>query len=56
MSVWKRIATSRSAQKTIGLLSAEYLRLVRNTSRLVLDPADFYERVGPDVPFITAMA
>jgi lysophospholipid acyltransferase (LPLAT)-like uncharacterized protein len=55
MSVWKRIATSRSAQKTIGFLSAEYLRLVRNTSRLVIDPVDFYERVGPDVPFITAM-
>jgi lysophospholipid acyltransferase (LPLAT)-like uncharacterized protein len=34
---------------------AEYLRLVRNTSRLVLDPADFYEQIGPDVPFIAAM-
>jgi lysophospholipid acyltransferase (LPLAT)-like uncharacterized protein len=40
---------------TIGVLSAEYLRLVRNTSRLVIDPPDFYERIGPDVPFITAM-
>jgi lysophospholipid acyltransferase (LPLAT)-like uncharacterized protein len=55
MSVWKRVAGSSSAQKTIGFLSAEYLRLVRNTSSLVVDPADFYERIGPDVPFITAM-
>jgi lysophospholipid acyltransferase (LPLAT)-like uncharacterized protein len=55
MSVWKRIAASRSAQQAIGFLSAEYLRLVRNTNRLVIDPVDFYETVGPDVPFITAM-
>jgi lysophospholipid acyltransferase (LPLAT)-like uncharacterized protein len=55
MSVWKTIAASRSVQRTIGVLSAEYLRLVKNTSRLVLDPVDFYERVGTDVPFITAM-
>jgi lysophospholipid acyltransferase (LPLAT)-like uncharacterized protein len=55
MSVWKRVAGSTSAQKIIGVLSAEYLRLVRNTSRLVIDPVDFYERIGPDVPFITAM-
>ena len=55
MSVWKRVAGSSSAQRIIGFLSAEYLRLVRNTSSLVVDPADFYERIGPDVPFITAM-
>jgi lysophospholipid acyltransferase (LPLAT)-like uncharacterized protein len=55
MSVWKKIIASRATQKTIGVLSAEYLRMVRNTSRLVIDPIDFYDQVGPDVPFITAM-
>jgi lysophospholipid acyltransferase (LPLAT)-like uncharacterized protein len=55
MSVWKRISSAPSGQKAIGIVLAEYLRLVRNTSRLVLDPADFYEKIGPDVPFIAAM-
>src|SRR5262249_15970496 len=55
MSVWRRISSAPSGQKAIGIVLAEYLRLVRNTSRLVLDPADFYEQIGPDVPFIAAM-
>jgi lysophospholipid acyltransferase (LPLAT)-like uncharacterized protein len=55
MSLWKRISTSPSGQKTVGMTLAEYLRLVRITNRLVLDPIDFYEKVTPDVPFIAAM-
>jgi lysophospholipid acyltransferase (LPLAT)-like uncharacterized protein len=55
MSVWKRLSSSPSGQKTIGLILAEYLRLVRHTNRLVVDPIDFYEKVTPDVPFIAAM-
>jgi lysophospholipid acyltransferase (LPLAT)-like uncharacterized protein len=55
MSVWKKISTSPAGQKTIGVMFAEYLRLVRHTNRLVLDPIDFYETVTPDVPFIAAM-
>jgi lysophospholipid acyltransferase (LPLAT)-like uncharacterized protein len=53
-SFTKRIIKSRSAQATLGTLSAAYLRLVWNTSRLILEPADLYERWRPDLPFIVA--
>ena len=39
----------------IGFLAAEYLRLVWRTSRLVLEPADLYQRVEGDLPIIVAM-
>jgi lysophospholipid acyltransferase (LPLAT)-like uncharacterized protein len=55
MQLIKRIAASRPFQKTVGVLAAEYLRLVWRTNRLVLEPSDFYDRVGADVPFIVAM-
>jgi lysophospholipid acyltransferase (LPLAT)-like uncharacterized protein len=42
-------------QKTVGVLGAEYLRLVWNTSRFTIEPADLYERVEPDLPLIIAM-
>ena len=51
----KRIARARWAQKTVGVMAAEYLRLVYWTSRLVTEPADIYERVVPDLPVILAM-
>lgn len=51
----RRIARSRFVQKTVGILAAEYLRLVYYTSRLVTEPADIYERVVPDLPVILAM-
>ncbi len=41
--------------KTIGVLGAEYLRLVWNTSRFTIEPADAYERAEPDQPIIIAM-
>jgi lysophospholipid acyltransferase (LPLAT)-like uncharacterized protein len=49
MAFLKRFARSRLVQTTIGIVAAEYLRLVWNTSRTVLEPADIYERM---VPFI----
>lgn len=55
MSLKKRIATSRPFQLAVGILAAQYLRLVRNTSRVVVEPADFYERAEPDQPVIVAM-
>jgi lysophospholipid acyltransferase (LPLAT)-like uncharacterized protein len=55
MLSFKRIARARWAQKTIGVMAAEYLRLVYKTSRLVTEPADIYERVIPDLPVILAM-
>jgi lysophospholipid acyltransferase (LPLAT)-like uncharacterized protein len=55
MLSFKRIARARWAQKTIGVMAAEYLRLVYKTSRQVTEPADIYERVIPDLPVILAM-
>ena len=51
----RRIASSLAAQRVIGFLAAKYLRLVWYTNRLVIDPADIYERVEPDQPVIIAM-
>jgi lysophospholipid acyltransferase (LPLAT)-like uncharacterized protein len=42
-------------QTAIGVVGAEYLRLVWNTSRTVLEPADAYERMIPQLPVIIAM-
>jgi lysophospholipid acyltransferase (LPLAT)-like uncharacterized protein len=38
-----------------GVAAAEYLRLVWLTSRTVLEPADIYERIEPQLPVIIAM-
>lgn len=51
----KRIVATRPVQKAIGVLAAEYLRFVYNTSRQVNEPADIYERVARDAPVILAM-
>lgn len=51
----RRLARSRFVQKTVGILAAEYLRLVHLTSRTVTVPGDIYERAGPDLPVIIAM-
>jgi lysophospholipid acyltransferase (LPLAT)-like uncharacterized protein len=55
MGVLRRLARSRLVQTTIGVAAAEYLRLVWNTSRCVLEPADIYERMVPNFPLIIAM-
>ena len=55
MVSFKRIARARWVQKSIGVMAAEYLRMVYWTSRLVTEPADIYERVTPDLPVILAM-
>src|ERR1700681_3592161 len=51
----RRIARSPAVQRFIGLLAAEYLRLVRRTCRFTIEPADFYETVEPRQPIIIAM-
>lgn len=51
----KRIVRSRVVQESLGFLLARYLRLVERTNRLVLDPPDVYDRVGPLMPVIVAM-
>jgi lysophospholipid acyltransferase (LPLAT)-like uncharacterized protein len=51
----RRIASSRAAQRLVGFLAAEYLRLVWFTNRLILEPADLYQVVEPQQPVIVAM-
>jgi lysophospholipid acyltransferase (LPLAT)-like uncharacterized protein len=51
----RRIARSPMVQQCIGLLAAEYLRLVWSTCRLTVEPADLYEKVEPQQPVIVAM-
>lgn len=55
MKLSRRIGSSHFVQKAVGVLAAEYLRLVRNTNSFRLDPADLYERLVPDAPVIFAM-
>lgn len=55
MALLKRVAQSRIVQKTVGVLAAEYLRLVWKTSTVVLEPPDIYEAVIPELPVIIAM-
>jgi lysophospholipid acyltransferase (LPLAT)-like uncharacterized protein len=51
----KRIVATPWAQQAIGFAAAQYLRFVWNTSRFIFEPADFYERVEPDLPAIVAV-
>lgn len=51
----RRIASSQAAQRLIGFLAAEYLRLVWYTNRLTIEPARLYETVEPGQPVIVAM-
>ena len=55
MSPIKRIVTGSRAQRMIGVFGAWYLRLVWKTSRLVIEPADIYERAERDFPIIIAL-
>ena len=51
----RRIAGTPFAQKAIGIVASQYLRLVWKTSRFVVEPPDIYDRVVPDLPVILAM-
>jgi lysophospholipid acyltransferase (LPLAT)-like uncharacterized protein len=42
-------------QKTVGVLAAEYLRLVWKTSRFAMEPADPYQLYDKEQPVILAM-
>src|SRR5437016_2127318 len=55
MSWVKRLVASRPFQKTTGVMAAEYLRLVWNTTRLVIEPEGIYDRVDREAPVIIAM-
>ena len=55
MNSLRRFADFPWVQKSIGVAAAEYFRFVRHTNHFGIDPADFYERVRPDLPAIVAM-
>lgn len=50
--VWKTVRVSRPFQVALGRTLAGYLRLVWNTSSLTIEPADLYDRVDREIPFI----
>lgn len=49
------ILKTRTAQEALGWALAGYLKLVRRTNRLVVEPADIYDEVRSDLPLIIAM-
>lgn len=51
----KRILQAPAAQRAIGFGAAEFLRFVRKTSRLVIEPPDIYERIERHLPVIVTM-
>jgi lysophospholipid acyltransferase (LPLAT)-like uncharacterized protein len=51
----KRLASAPWVQKAIGVTAAEYLRLVWNTTRFVLEPPEIYETIEQELPVIVAM-
>ena len=55
MSWIKRVVGSSAFQKATGIVAAEYLRLVWNTNRFVVEPEGIYESVDRDAPVIIAM-
>ncbi len=54
MALLKRIVRAPWMQTAIGVAAAEYLRLVWATSRFVVEPADIYARLEPELPVIFA--
>jgi len=54
MKLVRRIVDFPLVQKSLGVLAAEYLRMVWKTSRFGMDPPDPYTRFGPEIPVIVA--
>ncbi|WP_414471861.1 lysophospholipid acyltransferase family protein [Microvirga sp. M2] len=55
MGLVKRIVRSRPVQEALGFMVASYLKFVQRTNRFVMEPADAYDRIGPQMPVIAAM-
>lgn len=55
MKLFRRIAQMPGVQQAVGVSAAWFLRLVRNTSDVTIDPADVYERAEPHLPVIVTM-
>ena len=52
MSLLKRLVGSPPVQKTVGIMAAEYLRLVWMTTRFAMEPENFIEQAEADFPVI----
>jgi lysophospholipid acyltransferase (LPLAT)-like uncharacterized protein len=50
--LFRDLLRSRFVQRALGVLAAEYLRLVWLTNRFVYEPSDIYEQVEPMMPAI----
>jgi lysophospholipid acyltransferase (LPLAT)-like uncharacterized protein len=55
MRLLRRLTASRAVQSFLGITAAEYLRLVWNTNRIIIDPPDAYARFSAHWPVIMAM-
>lgn len=51
----KRLGRTRAAQNCVGWLAVAWLRLVRSTTRFVVEPANFPDTIAPQLPVIVAM-
>lgn len=49
---FRDLLRSQWVQRALGVLAAEYLRLVWLTNRFIYDPANVYELVEPEMPAI----
>ena len=50
--LFRDLLRSSLVQRALGVLAAEYLRLVWWTNRFIYEPADIYEQVEPQMPAI----
>jgi lysophospholipid acyltransferase (LPLAT)-like uncharacterized protein len=55
MSVVKRLVGSRPFQKAVGIMAAEYLRLVWMSTRFVVEPPGIHARALAEGPLILGM-
>lgn len=55
MRLFKRVAQVPGVQQAVGKTAAWFLRFVRNTSDLTIEPADVYEKAEPHLPVIVTM-
>jgi lysophospholipid acyltransferase (LPLAT)-like uncharacterized protein len=54
MAWLKQLTRAPFVQRAAGVAAAQYLRLVWQTSRFVMEPSDIYERIEPELPVIFA--
>jgi len=55
MSLVKRLVGSRPFQRAVGVMAAEYLRLVWTTTGFTVEPEDFVEHARFDFPVIVGI-